>query len=286
MANTPKNMNLVKQILLLHKSEVPKKDIARQLGISKNTVKSYLAKAALCNDSIEELVCMDTPVLLSRMLEHSGAERMRFEEFKEHAHNYLTELKTHKHLTRHLLWQEEYLAGRTRYKYSQFCEHLRTFEQQQSSSSVITHAPGEKMYMDFAGDKLYLTDCHSGKLTPCEVLVLTLGYSSFTRVVALPSQRLDDVVEGLVEAFHSIGGVARALVPDNFKSAITKADRYEPVLNARFLDMANYYGFTVLPARPGKPKDKAKVEGAVNHVYHRIYGRIRNQSFATIDELN
>ena len=77
MANTPKNMNLVKQILLLHKSEVPKKDIARQLGISKNTVKSYLAKAALCNESIDELVCIDTPVLLSRMLEHSGAERMR-----------------------------------------------------------------------------------------------------------------------------------------------------------------------------------------------------------------
>lgn len=286
MANTPKNMNLVKQILLLHKSEVPKKDIARQLGISKNTVKSYLAKVALCNESIDELVCMDTPVLLSRLLEHSGSERMRFAEFKEHAHNYLTELKTHKHLTRHLLWQEEYLAGRTRYKYSQFCEHLRTFEQQQSSSSVITHTPGEKMYMDFAGDKLYLTDCHSGKLTPCEVLVLTLGYSNFTRVVALPSQRLDDVIEGLVEAFHAMGGVASALVPDNFKSAITKADRYEPVLNARFLDMANYYGFTVLPARPGKPKDKAKVEGAVNHVYHRIYGRIRNQSFATIDELN
>jgi hypothetical protein len=142
------------------------------------------------------------------------------------------------------------------------------------------------MYMDFAGDKLHLTDCHSGKLTPCEVLVLTLGYSNFTRVVALPSQRLDDVVEGLVEAFHAMGGVARALVPDNFKSAITKADRYEPVLNVRFLDMANYYGFSVLPARPGKPKDKAKVEGSVNHVYHRIYGRIRNQSFSTIEQLN
>ena len=286
MANTPKNMNLVKQILLLHKSEVPKKDIARQLGISKNTVKSYLVKASLCSESIEELVAMDTPVLLSKLLERSGDNRMRQEEFKERAAEYVAELKKHKHLTRYLLWQEEYQAGRTRYKYSQFCEHLRTFENNQSTSSVITHIPGEKMYMDFAGDKLHLTDCHSGKLTPCEVLVLTLGYSNFTRVVALPSQRLDDVVEGLVEAFHSMGGVARALVPDNFKSAITKADRYEPVLNARFLDMANYYGFTVLPTRPGKPKDKAKVEGSVNHVYHRIYGRIRNQSFSTIEQLN
>jgi transposase len=286
MANTPKNMALVKQILLLHKAEVPKKDIARQLGISRNTVKSYLAKASLCKESIDELTGMDTPVLLSKLLERSGADRMRQEEFKEHAPQYIDELKKHKHLTRYLLWQEEYLAGRTRYKYSQFCEHLRSYESRQNTASVITHIPGEKMYMDFAGDKLYLTDCHSGKLTPCEVLIVTLGYSSYTKVLALPSQRLDDVVEGLVSIFHALGGVSKALVPDNFKSAITRSDRYEPVLNARFLDMANYYGFAVLPARPGKPKDKAKVEGTVNHIYHRIYGRIRNQSFSTIQQLN
>jgi predicted ArsR family transcriptional regulator len=113
-------MNLVKQILLLHKSEVPKKDIARQLGISKNTVKSYLVKASLCSESIDELVAMDTPVLLSKLLERSGDNRMRQEEFKELAPEYIAELKKHNHLTRYLLWQEEYQAGRTRYRYPQF----------------------------------------------------------------------------------------------------------------------------------------------------------------------
>lgn len=286
MANTPKNMNLVKQILLLHKSEVPKKDIARQLGISRNTVKSYLSRASQCPEGLEALLRMETPVLLNRLLEQSGSICVRYEEFREQAAEYLLQLKSHKHLTKYLLWQEEHLAGRVGYKYSQFCEHLRAFERHQQTSSVITHQPGQKMYMDFAGDKLYLTDCHSGKLTPCDVLVLTMGYSNYTRVIALPSQRLDDVITGLVELIHAMGGAALALVPDNLKSAISKSDRYEPVVNPSFLDMANYYGFAVLPARPGKPKDKAKVEGSVNHVYHRIYGRLRHQSFATLEELN
>ncbi len=97
MVNTPKNMNLVKHILLLHKSEVPNKDIARQLGISKNTVKSYSVKASLCSESIDELMAMDTPVLLSKLLEQLGDNRMLQEEFMELATEYIAELKKHKY---------------------------------------------------------------------------------------------------------------------------------------------------------------------------------------------
>ncbi len=96
----------------------------------------------------------------------------------ERAPGYLDELKTHRHLTKLLLWEEEFAAGRTTYRYSQFCHHLLQFERNKSGTMVINHIAGEKMFMDFAGDKLYYTDVHSGKLTPCEILLVTSGYSS------------------------------------------------------------------------------------------------------------
>src|SRR5690606_19867770 len=112
------------------------------------------------------------------------------------------------------------------------------------------------------------------------------GYSNYTLAVALPSQKTEDVIEGLVILITRLGGVTAAIVPDNMKSAVTKPDRYEPVINEKFLDMANYYGLAVLPARPGKPKDKAKVETHVNVLYKQVYARLRNRTFRSLEELN
>jgi transposase len=279
-------MNEVKQILLLYHQGIPIKQIARQLGMSKNTVKAYLKRFEASGLSEDDFIGLSCPELQSRLSTPGLTDQERYKAFLEQAPRYLEELKKHRHLTKLMLWEEEFAAGRTTYRYSQFCHHLLRFEQSRSGSMIIHHTPGEKMFMDFAGDKLSYTDPHSGKLTPCDVLLVTLGYSNYTRVVAIPSQSTEHTLEGLVQCFHELGGVCKALVPDNFKGAVTKADRYEPRLNERFLDMSNYYGFAVLPTRVAKPKDKPKVETAVKNVYQRIYAGLRHQAFGSLKELN
>jgi len=118
------------------------------------------------------------------------------------------------------------------------------------------------------------------------VLLLTLGFSNYTLAIGVPSQKIDDVIAGLVNLICRLDGATAAIVPDNFKAAVTRADRYEPVINERFLDMANYYGMAVLPTRPAKPKDKAKVETHVNVLYQRVYAKLRHTTFYSLEELN
>jgi transposase len=286
MANQSISMNEVKQILLLYQQDVPIKQIARQLGMSKNTVKAYLRRFDATGLRKEDAVELPCPELQAHLESPGLQDQERFKAFLEQAPRYVQELQTHRHLTKLLLWEEEFAAGRTAYRYSQFCHHLVQFEKNKSGTMIMHHVAGDKMFMDFAGDKLSYTDTHSGKLTPCEILLLTLGYSNYTRVVAIPSQRIEDTIDGLVQCFTELGGVCKAIVPDNFKAAVTKANRYEPRINERFLDLCNYYGVSVLPARVASPKDKPKVETAVKNVYQRIYAGLRNQNFGSLEELN
>jgi len=287
MANHRRNMNEVKQILRLHyERKTSIKQISRELAMSKNTVKEYLRKFQASNLELTAVLSMD-PAELSTLLlpEHSSATS-RHAQFLERAPEYLNQLSTHKHLTRQVLWEEEHTNGHTAYRYSQFCYHLQQYEQSQKTRSVLQFSPGDKLQIDFAGDKLYYTDRDSGKLTPCEILVLTMAYSHKTLAIALPSQKVEDLIPGIVKGLQWLGAVPRSLVCDNMKSAVTKSDRYEPVINEALLDMANYYAMSVLPTRVRKPRDKSRVEGAVNHLYQQVYGRMRNQSHYSINEVN
>jgi transposase len=142
------------------------------------------------------------------------------------------------------------------------------------------------MYIDFTGKKLSIIDEDTGEIQDLEVFVALLGYSQYTYVEALRSQKKEDFIQATQNALHFFGGVPRALVPDNLKSAVTNANKYEPDLNETFLDFANHYQTTVLPARSRKPRDKALVENAVNLVYSRIFAPLRNESFFSVDQLN
>lgn len=147
---------------------------------------------------------------------------------------------------------------------------------------VMLHQPGDKMFIYFARNKLHYIDPQTGKSVPVEVLLITLGYSNYTLAIGLPSQKKEDFIEGLVRLTHELGGVTAAIVPDNFKSAIAISDRYDPLINESFWDITNYYSMVVLPARPAKPKDKAKVETHVNVVYPQVYARLRHQTFYSV----
>jgi len=286
MAYQSTTMSQIKQLFTLQEQGYGFKPIARITGISRNTVKQYFNKASHLGLSSSEVVSMNDFELEALLDTPELKQKDNYRNFLDNAPRYVKELKQYKHLTRQVLWEEELRNGTTAYSYSQFCEHLKRYSESLDLTMVMEHLAGDKLFIDFAGDRLMLTDADSGKLTPCELLLLTLGYSSYTVAVAVKSQKTEDVIDGVVKGLNKLGVLPKALVPDNLKAAVITANRYDPKINERFLMMANHYGVSVLPARAGKPKDKAKVESAVNAFYRQVYGRIRKQQFYSLPELN
>ncbi len=287
MANNLKSMNEIKQVLRLHfERGVAIKTIARDLGMSKNTVKEYIRRFSSSGLSLDSILQQEPSVLGSLLRPDHATVTSRYALFLERADYYLAELKKHRHLSKQLLWEEEFSRGRTQYRYSQFCHYLQQYEKSRQTVMALHFDPGDKLLVDFAGDKLYLNDRDSGKLTPCDVLILTLAYSHKCIAVALPSQRMDDLLYGLAKGIEFFGAVTRSLVCDNMRTAVKKSDRYEPQVNEALLDFANYYGMSVLPTRAYKPKDKSRVEGSVNHIYSQVYARMRHHAYYSLNELN
>jgi transposase len=185
-----------------------------------------------------------------------------------------------------LLWEEYRKTHPDGYGLSQFKNYFAGWKAQVNPSMRIEHKAGDKMYVDFAGDKLSIVDKQTGEIQQVEVFVAILGASQLTYVEAVMTQQKEDFIAACEGALHYYGGVPAAIVPDNLKSAVIKSSKYEPVLNETFADFADHYGTTILPARAHRPKDKALVENAVRIVYTRIYAKLRTAQHFTLDELN
>ncbi|MDA3817119.1 MAG: IS21 family transposase [Prolixibacteraceae bacterium] len=279
-------MSQVKQILQMHKQGCGNKTIARNLCISKNTVKNYLSKYLSSKLSLDTLLKMEDHAL--GKIFHPGNPAYkddRFERIKSQLDNYVVELKK-PGVTRKLLWEEYRLSQPMGYSLSQFSYHLSQHQLTKKPSMVLTHNPGEKLFVDFAGKKLSYVDHATGEVIQCQVFVACLPYSDYSFCIAIPSQRIDDFIHALTLCLESFGGVPKVLVPDNLKSAIIKANRYEPTVNQVLEDFANHYNMSVIPARARKPKDKALVENQVKLIYNRVYARMRNQLFFSLADLN
>ena len=150
----------------------------------------------------------------------------------------------------------------------------------------IEHLSGDKMFIDFAGEKLNIVDKETGEITEAEVFISVLGASQLTYVEAVLSQRKEDFITCCEHALEYYGGVPRAIVPDNLKSAVIKSSPYEPTLNQAFESFALHYSTTILPTRSYRPKDKSLVEGAVRIAYRRIYAHLDGRVFHSLEELN
>lgn len=286
MAGKPKRMSQVKQLLQLHQQGKAKKEIARILGISKNTVKAYLEKLSMLKMGIEDLLLLDDPVLETRF--HPGNPAYsddRFEQLKSKLDYYTKELKR-KGVTRKLLWEEYREAYPGGYGLTQFCYHLSQHLAARSPSMVLQHRPAEKLFVDFAGKKLSYIDRQSGEIVNVHVFVACLPYSDYSFVMAVKSQGIADFLYALNCCLNDFGGVPQVLVPDNLKSAITKTCKYEPGVSRALEDFANHYGITIVPTRVYKPKDKALVENQVKLVYMRIFAKLRNEAFFDLASLN
>jgi transposase len=170
--------------------------------------------------------------------------------------------------------------------YTQFCTHYKRWRGKQRRSMRQVHRAGEKTFIDYAGKKPHLVDPNTGEIKEVELFVAVLGASNFTYAEATRSQQSYDFQASHVRAFEYFGGVSELLVPDQLKSAVTLACRYEPGVNRDYEKLAQYYEMAVVPARPRKPKDKAKVEVAVQVVERWILARLRNERFFSLVALN
>lgn len=286
MSGKPKPMSQIKQLLRLQQKGEGIKTIARILGISKNTVKSYLNKVELLPLSLDELLSLDEPVLEAKFhVGNPAYTQDRFDRIKDKLDYFSSELNR-VGVNKKLLWEEYRQQNPEGYGYSQFCYHLSQHLIARSPSMVLEHRAAEKLFVDFAGKKLSYVDRATGEVIYCQVFVACLPYSDYCFAMAVRSQQVADFIYALICCLNELGGTTKALVPDNMKSAITKANAYEPDVNRVLEDFANHYGMTVLPTRARKPKDKALVENQVKLIYSRVFARLRNQQFFDLASLN
>jgi transposase len=286
MAGKTITMSKIKQVIRLRRNGLPLQTIAEAVEASRNTVKKYirLIEARQLNEDL--LLLMDDEALealLNGPLVDDDAARVKT----------LTGLFPHFErelgrvgVTRWVLWGEYRQQHPDGYSYSRFCDYYAQWHQSRSATMHMEHEPGDKLFIDFTGKKLSIVDASTGEVTDVEVYVCILGYSQLTYVEAIVSQKRDDFIRATENALHFYGGVTKVLVPDNLKSAVHKADKYEAEINNAFQDFANHYQTAVLPARSYKPRDKALVEKAVSIVYSRIFAPLRNKVFHSLASLN
>ncbi|GAB3668487.1 IS21-like element ISPsy14 family transposase [Echinicola sediminis] len=278
-------MSNLKQIIRHRDNGMALQTISKTLGIARNTVKKYLQLIDSKGLSYGELLGKSDEELDALLADPDQKSEQRQQDLLSFFPYMESELKR-TGVNRWVLWGEYREKHPDGYSYSQFCENFRQWRIGLSASMRIEHSPGDKLFIDFTGDRLSLVDPVTGEITDMEVYVATLGFSQQSYVEAVHSQKKEDFIAATENALHYFGGVPMALVPDNLKSAVTKPDRYEPTVNPDFLDFANHYGCTVFPARSRKPQDKALVEKTVSIVYSRIYAPIRNKVYHNINTLN
>lgn len=195
-----------------------------------------------------------------------------------------------KHVTLALLWEEYKNAHPDTpvYQYTWFCKQYRAWEKRTATATSMrqTHKLGEKTFVDWAGSKVPIVNHTTGEVTEASVFIACLGYSSYTYAEAFENQKTPSWLAGHCHAFSYFGGVTEIVVPDNPRTSVIKADYYDPEINPVYQAWAEHYTIAVLPARPYKPQDKAKVESAVKVTGMWILARIRNLTFCSLNELN
>lgn len=249
-------MSKLKQIIRLRSEGVALQTIAKAVSISRNTVKKYIRLIEVRQLEPALLLQMEDHALDALLEEPDPQEQERLG-YLEELFPYFERELSRTGVTRWILWGEykqQYPAG---FSYSRFCSHFSQWKKSRSATLFFEHEPGDKLFIDFTGKKLSIVDPASGEVTEVEIFVAILGYSQLTYVQAVPSQKKEDFIAATENALHFLGGVPKAVVPDNLRSAVARADKYEAEINPDFLDFANHYGISVLPARSYKPRDKA-----------------------------
>jgi len=278
-------MRKIRDVLrLTHAIGMSRRLVGEATGIGKTAVGDYVRRAAVAGLSWPLPDELDDAALERRVFPPTDASSsaVRTEPDWSHIH---TELKG-RGVTLALLWQEYRAEHAQGYAYSWFCERYGDWRKCISPTMRQTHVAGEKLFVDWAGDTIPVFDAATGEEHRAHIFVAALGASNYTYAEARWTESLPDWIGAHVNGLAAIGGVPKALVPDNLKAGITKPSRYEPGVNRTYQDLADHYGCVVLPTRVRKPRDKAKVEVAVLIVERFVLAKLRNRRFFSLDELN
>lgn len=274
-------MNKVRQILkLFYEKRYKKKAIAKEAGVPRSTVRDYLERAQTANLTAEELQVLSEEQLNNKLFQQSPLKKP--EPDWQYIHK---ELKL-KGVTLQLLWEEYCEQHPLGYRYSGFCEVYNKWKTPLDAWMKQDHKAGEKLFIDYSGLTLPYKNPETGELYKAEIFVAAMGASNFIYCEATPTQSLHHWIASHVRTFAYLGGVPVVIIPDNLKSGVTKAHRYDPQANRSYEEMAQHYGVSIMPARSYSPKDKAKVENAVLQVERRILAKLRGRIFFSVEEMN
>ncbi len=279
------SMRKIREVLRLGmKCGMGNREIARSCSISPSTVSMYLRLAEEKGISYERIAEMDDSELIRLLKRGAGSSGVEGRPLPDWSWVY-QELKK-KGVTLQLLWEEYKAEHPEGYQLSQFYELYNCWKKKLNVSLRQTYKAGEKLFVDYAGQTVPIRDRYTGKEKEAQVFVAVLGASNYTYAEATWDQGLANWIGSHVRAFEYFGGVTEIVVPDNLKSGVSQACRYEPDINPTYQEMAAHYGTAIIPARVRKPKDKAKVEAGVQVVERWILASLRNRIFFSLAELN
>jgi len=285
MAGRRLSMRKIKEILRLKwQNGCSDAQIADSCKIARSTVREYLRRAQEAG-----LTWPLEPDLDDRHLENllfPVREAGSCAEHRMPSMEYLFRELKRKRVTLQLLWYEYKQVNPEGYQYSQFCHLYRQWVKKLDVTLRQEHRAGEKLFIDYAGQTAPIVDRSTGEIIEAQIFIATLGASNYTFAEATVSQDLPSWINSHVRAFEFFQGVAEILVPDNLKAGVSSPCRYEPDINPTYQDLAQHYGAVVIPARPGKARDKAKVESAVLVAERWILAALRNHTFFGLHELN
>jgi transposase len=287
MANRSKSVHTIREIIRLRVREgMKERQTARALNLSRPCVSRYSQKFMATGMTWEEFEKKTDKEINDLFNSRKKAtDQGRYQELEEQF-PYMRKELGRTGVTLELLWQEYRQTHAGGYGYSQFCHYYGRWNMIAEVWMHQEHKAGDKMFVDFAGDKLTIKGLKPGLDREVEVFIAVLGCSRLAYVEAVESQKKEDWIQGNGHALRYFGGVPKAIVPDCLKSGVKNGNKYEPEANPEYADFARHYGTVILPARPMRPRDKALVEETVKDIYRRIYARMRDEEFHGIEELN
>jgi transposase len=285
VARRPIEMKKIREIVRLRLSrKASVRQIAAACNVGRTTVSEYLARieaAGLTWPAAGELAEDQLRSLLFPPEPQAPGQARPLPDWQD-VHRELSR----KGVTLKLLWQEYDERTPSGYSYSRFVRLYRAWQRMTDLRMLQAHKAGEKLFVDWAGQTLGVADPKTGEIRQLHVFVAAMGASQYVFARLYETEQLKNWLSGHVDAFEFFGALPEVVVPDNLKAGVDKACRYEPTLNPSYADLAQFYGITVLPARVRKPRDKAKVENAVQQVERWVVAPLRDRRFLSLAEAN
>lgn len=285
MSTAPISMRKLKEILRLkYGCKLKHRQIANSLSISSGSISNYATRAAQLGITSWPLSDKWDDLTLAQAFFKT---KVRTKKNAVPDWSVVHQELTSKTMTLLLLW-DEYVDRHPEgfYSYNHFCRLYKAWNKTQKLSMRQNHKAGEKLFIDYCGPKMNIVDPDTGEIKTAEIFVAVMGASNYTYAEATWSQELENWVMSHARCFEYLGGVPEMIIPDNLRSGVSRACRYEPDLNPTYQQLASYYNTVIIPARPYKPKDKAKAEVAVQIVERWIMAVLRHETFYSLRQLN